>query len=191
MRLIFFFLFTTSAFAYSQTSRLDSLLARCQATYVQPEQLEIVEREYMHKIPHDICLREKDKGAFEVRLFFQPLDSTIAWYDRSLAKNPEAVLMKPNDFCKSMMMLAVLNASGNKQMNFDVVTQSPIKKLYNADWMATALVEVPYESIGFKFCRIICIHKDDVGEIYIYYLTNKTKLMQQVDIAMFGAVKFK
>lgn len=191
MKLIFFLMLAVTGIGYSQgTSRLDSLLVRCHAAFTLPEQLEIVERDYMRKIPHDLCLHEKTKGAYEVRLLFQPLDSMISWYKHSLEKDPEAELLEPNSLCKSMMTVAVLNASNNKKMNYEVVTSATIRKLYNADWMASALVEVPYESIGFKFCRIICIHKDDVGEIYIYYLTNKTKLLQQIDSAMSGAVKF-
>jgi len=190
--IILFILIPSIVWSQKNTlSRFDSLLIRCKVEFKKPKQLEQIEKESFRKIPHDVCFKDT-KGNYEVRLYFQPLDSTIAWYENQLKKNPTSKSMKPNDFCKSVMMLAVLDASNNTESNYQVSPYpETTKAMYNADWEASAFVEVNYSNFDFKYCYITCLHKNDIADIYVYYLMNEKNYLFEIVKNMTSALRFK
>ncbi len=185
----FLFIFSTF-FSIAQKTILDSLLERANVGLYMPPSLEEFELEWFRKIPHQVAYKDK-KHKYEVRIYIDPLDSMMAWYDRGMKENPESERLEPNKLCISMMGLAVLNATNNQTMNYSVNRDERIKKRYNADWVAESYVEVGFKQVGFKYIYITCIHKDDIGDVYINYLFNKEKQLADIHRTMIGAIKFK
>lgn len=93
---------------------------------------------------------------------------------------------------RSLMMLAVLDASANKEQAYQE-SQYPdmTKAAYNADWEASTIVETGWPQVGYKYCHIWCLHKDDVGEIFIYFLANEKHDFLKIIGHVSPTIKFK
>jgi hypothetical protein len=171
-------------------SMFDSLLIRAKLNFNMPDSCEEVTVKFMHKIPHNYAVGPKD-SSFQIRYWVQPLDTWFADYNKKSEKKKKKS-MHPDALCKSMMTLAVLDASANKSSDY-LETQNLewTKKTYNADWEATALVESGWPEEGYKYCYILCLHKDGVADIYIYVLTDTKEDLFKIMVLLNKSIKFK
>lgn len=172
MRNLLVVVFIASCFFASAQTEYDSLKTRAQLSIDVPDGYEELEIDFLHKIPHNFVIGKADSSC-QVRYWIRPLDTWVADFNKK-TKKEQKNSMKPNALCKSMMMLAVLDASNNKSSGFQE-GQIPelTKEAFNADWEAAALIETGWPQVGFKYCYIWCLHKDDVGDVYIYVLADK------------------
>lgn len=183
----------TCTFVSAQTdtkSKFDSLKVRAQLSIEIPEGYVELDIPFLHKIPHNFLIGSTDSSC-QIRYWIRPLDTWIADYNKKSYKDKENS-MHPNALCKSMMMLAVLDASNNKSRGYQE-SQNPemTKKAYNADWEAATIVETGWSQVGFKYCYIWCLHKNEVGDIYIYILADKMEDFMKIIGKIAPLVKFK
>lgn len=171
-------------------AQFDSLLVRAKIDFNMPDSCQEIAIEFMHKIPHNYAVGPTD-SSFQIRYWVSPLDTWFANYDKKSKKEKEKS-MHPDALCKSMMILAVLNASGNKSRDYQV-SQFPelTKQAYNADWDAVALVESGWPDEGYAYCYILSLHKDGVADIYIYVLANKKEDILKISRLMAKSIKFQ
>lgn len=171
-------------------AQFDSLLVRSNIDFNMPDSCKEVAVKFMHKIPHNYAVGPKD-SSFQIRYWVRPLDTWFADYNKKSKKEKKGS-MHPDALCKSMMMLSVLNASGNKSSDYQV-SQYPelTKQAYNADWDAVALIESGWADEGYKYCYILSLHKDGIADIYIYVLANHKEDFLKISGLMAKSIKFQ
>jgi hypothetical protein len=171
-------------------AQFDSLLVRAKIDFTMPKKCNEVAVEFMRKIPHNYAVGPKDKS-FQIRYWVRPLDTWFADYNKK-SKKEKTESMHPDALCKSMMMLAVLDASNNQSTDY-LVSQFPelVKEAYNADWSATALLESGWPQEGYKYCYITSLHKDGAADIYITVLADKQEDFFKVTELMAKSIKFQ
>jgi hypothetical protein len=196
--LIISFFLIFSLYGFGQTyfsqepgkAKFDSLLIRAKIDFNMPDSCEEVIVKFMHKIPHNYAVGPKD-SSFQIRYWVQPLDTRFADYNKKSEKKKKKV-MHPDASCKSMMMLSVLDASGNKSSDYQVSEYPEMtKKIYNADWEAAALVESGWPQEGYKYCYIMCLHKDGVADIFMYVLADKKEDIMKINVLILKSIKFQ
>ncbi|MGH1336368.1 MAG: hypothetical protein ACRBFS_09595 [Aureispira sp.] len=171
-------------------AQFDSLLIRGKIAFNMPENCEEVAVKFMHKIPHNYAVGPKD-ASFQIRYWIQPLDALLADYNKK-SKKQKKESMHPDALCKGMMLLATLNASGNKSRDYHVSPYPAVtKKVYNADWDAVAFFESGWPKEGYKYCYLISVHKDGVANIYIYVLANNKEDFVDISGLMAESIKFQ
>ncbi len=191
--LLFIGMFCSTLYGFTQeppNDSFDELLKRCDLSISFPEGMHEIELEYLHKIPHHLALSNED-SSYQVRYYLTPLDTYVEDYAKKSKKRQEQS-MNPNKLCKSMMSLAVLNASNNQAGDYQVSQYPELTgELYNADWEAFAMVEVGYEMVGYKYCYIWHLHKDDIADIYVYVLADSMdKVIADAFASVSSLVKF-
>jgi hypothetical protein len=165
-------------------SYADSLLVKCNMELRPLKGMDEVELEFMHKIPHHIAFDNKAEK-YQVRYYFSPLDKMIESYNESIKRKSQH--MKPNDLCKSMIRIVVLNASNNETSDHQVVNP---QLFTNADWEATASVNVGYKSVNYKYCYIISLHRDNMADAYIYILSDDKNKLSKLSSQLSSTLKF-
>jgi hypothetical protein len=177
--------FCSAVYAQNDTlTSYDSLKLRTQVSIGIPDGYHEMEIPYMRKIPHNFAITNADTSC-QIRFFVTPLDTWLEDFSKK-SKKEQKNSMHPNALCKSMMMLAVLNASNNQSQGFQVSAFPELsKEAYNADWDASTMIETGWPQIGFKYTYIWCLHKDDVGEVYVYLLADNMEDFMEImgDIA--------
>lgn len=167
-----FFLVCSLVAQSKDSPSFEELLERAGLSIDFPKETEEIEIPFLHKVPHNKVILAKD-SSYQVRYWIKPLDTWMEDYNKK-SKKQQAKSMNPNDLCKSMMNLAVLDVSNNKTSGFQTsMYPELVGELYNADWEAFTIVEVGYEQVGFKYCYIWHLHKDDKADLYVYVLANK------------------
>ncbi|MBL4755313.1 MAG: hypothetical protein JKY52_17175 [Flavobacteriales bacterium] len=188
---IFFLGFVSISTAQTDSiTEFDSLLSRAHLTYTLPEGHKDLDIEFLHKIPHNKAIGPTD-SSYQIRYWIRPLDTWVADHNKK-SKKEKKNSMQPNALCKSMMMLAVLDASNNKSQGYQE-SQYPelTKQTYNADWEASTIVESGWPQVAFKYCYIWCLHKDDIGDVYIYVLADKKEDFSKIIGNISTSIKFK
>lgn len=170
-------------------ANFDSLLVRSKINFKMPDSCEEISVKFMRKIPHHYAVAPKD-SSFQIRYWIRPLDT---WFEKhnKKSKKQKKNSMHPDAMCKSMMMLAVLDASGNKSRGYQV-SQYPelTKEAYNADWDAVALFESGWPQEGYKYCYIFSLHKDGIADVYMYVLANEKEEFIYISKLMAKSIKF-
>ena len=173
-KLVYLLFFLSTSLSYSQKdtiTALDSLLMRSKVKITIPNGFKKIDLESFRKAPHQLAIESND-AAFQIRFCISPLDKTVLDFNKKSKKEQKSI-MQPNNYCKSMLMLSVLNVTNNKKQDYYVSPFLDItKKNYNADWEAFSLVENAWPQINYKYCYIVCLHKDDTADLYIYSFIN-------------------
>ena len=171
-------------------AKFDSLLTRAKINFSMPDSCSELNIKFMHKIPHHFAVGPKD-SSFQIRYWVRPLDTWFKNYNKK-SKKQKKKSMHPDALCKSMMMLAVLDASGNKSRNYQTSQDQELTKLaYNANWDASTIVESGWPNEGYKLCYIYCLHKDGVGDIFFYALANKKEDFLKISGLIGKSIKFQ
>src|SRR4029078_4003442 len=120
---------------------------------------------------YEYALISKSKD-FEVRYAIRPMDNFIKEYnEREKNKKPGEINIHPNKFYAQTFQATVLNISGGQLPESTTFDKDAVKSEFNADWGATTTVELGKEfGQDYKYCMVVAIHKDNVGEAYYFYL---------------------
>ena len=83
------------------------------------------------------------------------------------------------------------NITGGIDYKYSVFDSASVKNEFNADWGATSFVDLKSEfGKGYKYCMMVTIHKDDVADIYYFYLSNTKENFSNNMNAFFYSLKF-
>jgi hypothetical protein len=93
---------------------------------------------------------------------------------------------------KQVFEMTVLNISGGLLPEYTAFNAEAAKNEFGANAGATVIVEVGKEfGQDYKYCLLVYIHKDGVGDGYIFYLADDKKIITDLMMPIFHALKFK
>jgi hypothetical protein len=171
--------------AFAQSGKFYSDIRRYSLLFKMPTGFEEVPVIPNNDVAYEYAIRDK-AGNFEARFIVWPVDAT--------ARTMNDFGLNPNAVFSGMLEGMIGDISGeadNKVVPFDT---SDAKKDFNANAGATAFVTVKSAfGKGYSYCRINAIHRDNVADAFIFYLSNDRmeiqNTMNRPDV--YHALKFK
>ncbi len=191
----FFITLLTSFSSDKLPKDFSDLLDRAHLTFIRPDGMNETKCIENRQMNCEYALKYPDKK-FEVRYAIRPMDSELENYD--ITKKRGDLIIHPNKVSKTVFEATLLNiglgGSASGQLpNITYFDSSAVKKEFNADWGATAFVNLGPEFGGqvYKYCIAVIIHKDFIGDGYFFYVSDsKEKIGDLMDNA-FHSLKFK
>jgi hypothetical protein len=93
---------------------------------------------------------------------------------------------------ESMIMVTVLNISGGQIPEYNMFGTDAVKKEFNADSGGAASCTLgPEFGQDYKYCLLVYIHKNNVGDGYIFYLSNDNEIIPDLMEPLFHNLKFR
>ena len=159
--------------------RFIKLLDRSKMVFTEPDGYTRKESIQNNKLGCELAyIHPFDK--FKILYNIQPMDLILNEYQKHVS-NPDSSenIVNPNQFYHNKFKSIMLNISDGQSHEYTIFTSAAAKNEFNADWGATALVTVGKEfGMGYKYCYIICIHKDNLADAYIYCLADDVNLLK-------------
>ena len=172
----FAFLILTAFSLASLPKDFKKALERAKLTFTPTDGLIEVKTIPNDQVGYDYAIKYKDKD-FEVRYLIMPLDSMVLEYNKSKGDTTKQVL-EPNKLFHSMFLVTAMNAGmgANSGMpDINAFNSDAVKSEFNADEGGTVFINAGKEfGQDYNYCMIVGIHKDNIGDAYIFYLS-KTK----------------
>jgi len=168
------------------------LLDRGKMTFTKPDGLTEVPTIENEQMNYEYALKYTDKN-FEVRYAIRPLDIIMKEYQESIKNKKEGEsILHPNKYCSPSLQATVLNISGGQLPNISQFDNEAVKNEFNADWGATTFVAVGEEfGQSYKYCVVVAIHKDDIGDAYIFFLSDTKVDFDKNMQTAFHSLRFK
>jgi hypothetical protein len=172
-------------------AKFTNRLERAGMTFTPPigfVNVPIVKNGRMH---YEYAIKAMDRN-FEIRYSIQPLDSVFIQYD-SLKKSGTIMTVTPNNLYYGSFIASMGNIGmGGRTPQINPFPLDAVKSEFNADWGASGVCEPSGDfGKGYKYCMGVTIHKDNLADAYIFYLTNDLNDLQAQLIPIFYALKFK
>ena len=191
---IFFLIF--SSFTSDQLPRhFADLLNRAKMIFVAPEGMTETKCIKNKQMNYEFALKYPDKN-FEVRYTIRPMDSALAQYERSQKKGD--LMIHPNKWSATSFQATLLNiglggTESGKLPDISYFDSTAVKNEFNADWGATAFVNLGEEFGGdkYKYCLAVIIHKDNIGDGYFFYLGDDNNKIGELMKSSFHSLRFK
>lgn len=188
----FCFVIFTSFSCNNLPKKFINLLNRSEMTFNQPDEYfetQTIENQQMN---YDYAIINNAKD-FEIRYAISPMDEMLKDYnDRNKNEKSGSVSIHPNKLYVGLFHSVIFNVSGGKFSKINEFNPEAVKREFNADWGAIAMVEVGKEfGQNYKYCFLITIHKDNVGDAYCFFLSNtKEDIMKNLQVP-FHSLRFK
>lgn len=132
------------------------------------------------QIHYDYAVNYPDKN-MEVRYTIVPMANRVKEY-QDFQKNhpPGSSMIDPNKMFDALVFATITNAGGGirdttiKGRRF---APADVKREFGADAGGFLMVPVKNNSFGtdYKFCSMVALQKDNVANVYIFYLCNSMK----------------
>lgn len=171
------------------------LLARTRLAFLHPEgmmQVACIENGQMN---YEYALKLPDHN-FEIRYAIRPMDSLLIHHQNEVKNGATAI--HPNKWAGAVFNATLLNisAGGPNSGNLPEVSTFPpeaVTEEFGADWGAVAFVLLGPEFGGttYKYCLAMTIHRDNVGDAYIFYLSDDNQTMSELMEKPFHALRFR
>jgi hypothetical protein len=168
------------------------MLDRAQLTLVVPEHLQSSEPIGNRQMNWEFAYKHPEKK-FEVRYAIRPLDTQVAAYEEFQRNKKEGeIMIDPNNWYSSVFDATILNISGGQLPEATEFGTNAVKREFNADWGATVLTETGDEfGQGYRYALVVSLHKDNVADVYVFYMgDDKEVIIEQMDL-IFHALKFR
>jgi len=134
----------------------------------------IIENRQIH---YDYAVRYPERN-MEIRYTIVPMARRVAEYQEFQRKHASGhIVADPNKMFDISAYVTAVNAGGGvpdttiKGRDF---APAAVKKEFGADYGAFLMVSVKNNSPGtdYKFCSMVALQKDNVANVYIFYLCN-------------------
>ena len=168
------------------------LLNRSEMIFNQPDEYSETKTIDNPQMNYDYAIINNAKD-FEIRYAIRPLDERIKNYNEQKTNGISGNSnIHPNELYVGTFQAVVFNVSGGKMSKISEFNPEAVKKEFNADWGALTMVEVGKEfGQNYKYCFLITIHKNNVGDAYCFYLTNTQEGFTKNLQAPFHSLRFK
>lgn len=115
----------------------------------------------------------KNKAAdFEVRYSVWSLKPELERYEKC-QKDPNCLMVHPNKTYTGRIQANVLNMTGGQDWDIGAFPAQAVKKEFNADDGGSSFFEFNCEfGKGYKYGQMIYLHKDNVADVIITYMSN-------------------
>jgi hypothetical protein len=157
--------------------KFNQLLEQTGMTFKRPEgsvNTPIVKNRQIH---YDYAVNYPDRH-MEVRYTIVPMANQVAKY-QEFQKNhaPGSWMADPNKMFDALVYVTAINAGGGIRDTTIKGRRFPpadVKREFGADTGGFLLVPVKNNSFGteYKFCNMVALQKDNVANVYIFYLCN-------------------
>jgi len=173
-------------------SEFTNLLQRSKLEFITPDVIIATQPIANNKIKYEYALKHPSKN-YEVRYAIRPLDEEIKSYnEREKNKNEGDINIHPNNWYKTVFEATIMNITGGIMYSFNEFPLTDVKAEFNADWGAASTVEVVKEfGQEYTYCMLVFLHKDNVGDVYLFFMGDKEETIH--DLMDYGShsVKFK
>jgi hypothetical protein len=186
-------LFTLTSFASDNLPKqfLD-LLFRSGLTFQQVSGLVATKIIYNEQMNYEYAIKYPNKR-FEIRYSIRPLDKLLIEYRKNLKnKKKGEIYTNPNTGYYTQFQAIILNISGGKLPEIRIFEKAAVKEEFNADWGATTYVELGKEfGQNYKYCMVLALHKSNLGDAYIFYLSDSQVGFNELVDPAFYSLRFK
>lgn len=134
----------------------------------------------------------KDKNAdFEVRYTVWSLKPEITEY-KKCKLDTNCTMVSPNVIYKGRIQANVLNMTGGQNWDIDLFPLQAVKEEFNADTGGSSFFEFNCGfGKGYKYGQMIYLHKDNVADVIITFMSNDKKIHSDLMMKSFHALTFK
>ena len=127
----------------------------------------------------------------EVRYSLFPMKQMLANYEKS-KNNPNEIMVNPNNIYVGIMSTNGLNMTGGKMVEIGDFPSKAVKKEFNADYGGNGFFEFNCEfGKGYKFGQFVCLHKENVADVIITFMSNDRNTHSDLMDIPFHALTFK
>jgi hypothetical protein len=176
---------------FSQDSLPKSIiekLQRAKAEFKVSENYKTTDIINNNQMSYDFAIINKEKKV-EIRYTIRPMDSLII----QKKNNPTSIMVDLNIMSKANFFAIAHNISDGiyktQPINYDTTSS---KKDYNANWGMMILVQPARQfANNYQNCFFVALHKNDIGDLYIFYLFEDVKDLQSILIRDSYFLKFE
>lgn len=168
-----------------------ALLERSKMTYVKPKGFDPVKVVNNNLMGYEYAIKYQDRD-FEERIALRPLDDLLKDYHaKAKSKKNDGLGTDPNTIYLPTFQAALMSISGGKMPAITIFRKDEAKIEFNADWGASAFLEVDKEfGHDYQYCFVVALHKDDAADAFCFYLCN-TKYFSEMMQPAYYALRFK
>ena len=135
---------------------------------------------------------KNEKEDFEVRYSIQPIAEKELKKYQECEKDPNCHSLDPNFYYKSWAMANISNMTGLKKHGYGKFPEASVRKEFNADAGLTQFFEVDSQfGKGYKYGQMVVLHKDNVADVIITYLSNNKEKHSSLMHTPFYSLTFK
>lgn len=134
---------------------------------------------------------KNQKEDFEIRYSIWSLKPTLAEFEKCKLDS-NCTMISPNALYKGRIQANVLNMTGGANPNIGAFPTQAVKKEFNADAGGSSFFEFNCAfGKGYKYGQMVYLHKDNIADVIITYMSNNKKKHPQLMEKAFHALRFK
>ncbi|AYV55348.1 hypothetical protein EFP84_07370 [Leptospira kmetyi] len=130
-----------------------------------------------HDFPfrYDYALKSEQAG-IEIRYTVHSIPAYLKEFEEFKKKNPQATLVPPKkDDYLSHFFVNLQNLAGSPENIYGSkpFPNKAVKDEFGADWGSNSYIKLnpTYDKV-YQYCNVVVLHKDNVADIYILYLSS-------------------
>ena len=134
----------------------------------------------------------KDKNSdFEVRYSVWSLQPTVEQFNKCKL-DTNCLMVSPNVIYKGRIQSNVLNMTGGQDIDIGAFPPQAVKKEFNADNGGSSFFQFNCGfGKGYKFGQMVYLHKDNVADVIITFMSNNKSTLSDLMEKSFYALTFK
>ena len=141
-------------------------------------------------LSYDFAIKNEE-NTMEVRYSIFPLKSLVRKYKQSKNKKNE-VMVNPNNFYSTTMQTNILNMTGGALSKIGYFPERAVQREFNADIGGSSFFKFKSDfGKGYVYGQAIILHKENVADVIITYLSNDKKTHAELSMIAFYALVFK
>ncbi len=130
-------------------------------------------------------------STMEVRYTIWSLTFEKLQYEESL-KDSNTLMIPHNNIYKGRIQSNMLNMAGGKMYNIGAFPSQAVKHEFNADAGGSCFLEFNCQfGEGYKYGQFIYLHKDDIADVIITYMSNNKETHSALMNIPFHSLIFK
>jgi len=185
-------LFFGSSFGQDQLT-LKDFQNLCDSTglhFNMPKGYEIIDVTNNNDLHYHFAVINQD-STMEIRYSFWSLQSAVEQYKESLTDD-NSIMISPNKIYKGRAQTNVLNMTGGQNFGTGPFPPQAVKHEFNADAGGSSFFEFNCDfGKGYKYGQAMYLHKDDVADVIVTFLSNDKKTHSDLMTIGFHSLTFK
>lgn len=185
-------LLTTMTFAQDQLtlSEFEQFCDDAGLIFEMPEGYKIVEVKENRDLAYSFAILN-EAGTMEIRYSIWPLQEAIEKYKESL-EDENVTMIHPNKIYSGIIQANVLNMTGGQMADIGPFPTDAVQREFNADAGGSSFFEFNCGfGKGYTFGQFIYLHKDDVADVIVTFMSNDKTTHGDLMFAGFHSLKFK
>lgn len=159
-------------------------------TFDLPEGYEVTAVKENHDLWYGFAIKHKTAD-FEIRYSVWSLMEDFDSYEKCKA-DPNCFMLNPNNFYTGRIQANVLNMTGGNDSEIGTFPTNAVQQEFNADAGGSSFFQFNCAfGEGYKYGQMIYLHKDNVADVIITYMSNDKSTHSDLMDAPFHALKFK